>query len=93
MWTKRSLLHLKQIYDYISEDSPKNALKVVTDLSKEIEKATVNPEIYPADKYKINNDGSYRAFEKHRYRLAYRYSENIIRVLRIRHTSREPLPH
>ncbi|MBS1566856.1 MAG: type II toxin-antitoxin system RelE/ParE family toxin, partial [Bacteroidetes bacterium] len=43
------------------------------------------------DKYKTNNDGSYRAFEKHRYRIVYRFGNNIIRVLRVRHTSREPL--
>ena len=49
-----------------------------------------NPEIYGRDKYKINNDGSYRAFEIHRYRIAYRVSGNTIRVLRIKHTKMEP---
>ncbi|MGB0948547.1 MAG: type II toxin-antitoxin system RelE/ParE family toxin [Marinirhabdus sp.] len=41
--------------------------------------------------HKIGNDGSYRAFEKHSYRVSYRITENEIRILRLRHTSRNPL--
>ena len=32
VWTKRSQLHLRAAYNYISEDSPQNALKVVEDI-------------------------------------------------------------
>lgn len=88
--TKRSQQHLKAAYDHINEDSPQNAIKVVEGIAKAMNKAINNPEFYGPDKYKINNDGSYRAFEKYHYRIAYRYSKNIIRVLRIRHTKREP---
>jgi len=49
-----------------------------------------NPEFYGSDKYKKENDGSYRAFEKHHYRINYRFTDNVIRVLRVRHTGREP---
>lgn len=90
VWTKRSQQHLKAAYDHIYEDSPQNAIKVVGSIAKAVNKAIINPEFYGPDKYKINNDGSYRAFEKYHYRIAYRYSKNIIRVLRIRHTKREP---
>ena len=90
VWTRRSQLHLKALFKYINEDSPQNAILVVNDIVEAIEKATVNPEYYNPDKYKIDNDGSYRAFEKHRYRLVYRYQKNTIRVLRIKHTSMEP---
>ena len=90
VWTKRSQLHLKAAYEHIYEDSPQNAIKVVVGIAKAMNKAISNPEFYGPDKYKINNDGSYRAFKTYKYRIAYRYSENIIRVLRIRHTKREP---
>lgn len=90
VWTKRSMLHLKQIHDYISEKSTQNAAKVIEDIFNEMNKAVANPEIYNADKFKTNNDGSYRSFEKHHYRVTYRFHQNVIRVLRIRHTSMEP---
>jgi len=93
VWTNRSKKNLKQVFDYISKDSPKNADRVVDGISNAVYKAVKNPEVYAPDKYKINNDGSYRAFEKHRYRVAYRFTKNIIRVLRIRHTSLEPLEY
>ena len=66
--------------------------KVVEDIAAAVNKAMTNPEFYSPDKYKINNDDSYRAFEKHRYRIVYRFTKNIIRVLRVRHTTMEPKP-
>lgn len=90
VWTRRSLQHMLALYKYISEDSPQNAVKVVNDIMTAAEKAIKNPEYYSPDKYKLNNDGSYRAFEKHHYRVVYRYKQNVIRILRVRHTSMEP---
>lgn len=90
VWTKRSQLHMKQAFEYISKDSPQNALNVLKDIVAAVNKAISNPEFYNADKYKMNNEGSYRAFEKHHYRIVYRFADNVIRVLRVRHTGREP---
>jgi plasmid stabilization system protein ParE len=90
VWTKRSQLQMKAAYNYISEDSPKNAAKVIEDIIIAVNKAITNPEFYGSDKYKINNDNSYRAFEKYHYRIVYRFTKNIIRVLRVRHTKMEP---
>jgi plasmid stabilization system protein ParE len=81
---------MKAAYKYISEDSPQNALKVIEDIIAAANKAITNPEFYNPDKYKVNNDGSYRAFEKHHYRIVYRYNKGIIRILRVRHTKMEP---
>ncbi|MBK8607580.1 MAG: type II toxin-antitoxin system RelE/ParE family toxin [Chitinophagaceae bacterium] len=47
--------------------------------------------MFAPDKFKENNDGSYRAFEKHHYRISYRFDNRVIRILRVRHTSREPI--
>jgi len=90
VWTKRALKHLKKAHEYISKDSPKNALKVVEEITAAVNRAAPDPEIYPADKCKSDNDGSYRAFEKHHFRVAFRFSHKTIRVLRVRHTSMEP---
>ncbi len=90
VWTKLSQQQIKAAYNYIRKDSPQNAAKVVVDILTALDKAITNPEFYSPDKYKTDNDGSYRAFEKHRYRIVYRFSKNIIRVLRVRHTKMEP---
>ena len=90
VWTKRSQQHMKKAYDYISEESQQNAVKLLEDIVAAVNKAISNPGFYGPDKYKKNNDGSYRAFEKHHYRIAYRFSDKIIRVLRVRHSSMEP---
>jgi len=76
--------------EYISLDSTKNALKVVEAIVNAVYKAANNPEVYNPDKYKINNDGTYRAFEKYHYRISYRFERNVIRVLRVRHTKMKP---
>lgn len=90
VWTKRSQNQMKDAFDYISKDSAQNAHKVLEDIVIAVTKAAKNPEFYNPDKFKKNNDGSYRSFEKHRYRITYRFTANTIRVLRVRHTSMEP---
>ncbi|MHB1178098.1 MAG: type II toxin-antitoxin system RelE/ParE family toxin [Daejeonella sp.] len=50
-----------------------------------------HPEKHPLDKFKKNNDGTWRAFEKYHYRISYRITPKEIRVVRLRHTSKSPL--
>lgn len=52
-WTKRSQQHLRAAFKYISEDSPKNAKKVVEEIILSVEKTISNPQFYGPDKYKI----------------------------------------
>ena len=89
-WSKSAIKQFEAAIIYIAADSIQNAEKVFADILKQLGKAVHNPEFFPPDKYKKSNDGSYRAFEKHHYRIVYRFTDNIIRVLRVRHTSREP---
>jgi plasmid stabilization system protein ParE len=89
-WSKTAIKQFEAAITYIASDSANNAEKVLADIAKQLSKAVKNPEFFPPDKYKKANDGSYRAFEKHRYRIAYRFTDNVIRVLRVRHTSKEP---
>ena len=89
-WAKTALKQFEAAINYIAEDSIQNAEKVRKEILEKIEKLRVNPEIYTFDKHKASNDGSYRAFELYRYRIAYRIIEMEIRIFRVRHTSREP---
>jgi plasmid stabilization system protein ParE len=89
-WNKRALNQFNAAIKYIAKDSLQNAENARKDILSKTEKLTANPEIYPPDKYREENDGNFRAFELHHYRISYYVSANEIRVLRVRHTKMEP---
>ena len=86
-------LQLRKIYRYIKNDSPQNAEKVRSKIISSIKELDSNPESHSPDKYRINNDGSYRAYEIYNYRITYHVSEELIIVIRIRHTKMNPLQY
>jgi plasmid stabilization system protein ParE len=87
---KRSL---HEAYAYIKKDSLQNAEKVRSKILASIKELIKNPERYPPDKYRLNNDGSYRAYEIYKYRISYHVSPTEVRVIRIRHTKMIPLEY
>lgn len=89
-WDRHALRQFNKAILFIAEDSIQNAETVSADIIAKIEELPFRPEKYPPDKYKLENDGNYRAFELHRIRVAYFTSADMIRILRVRHTSREP---
>ena len=90
VWNKRAYASLQKAYKTIKEDSLVNAEKVRNDILKITGQLADHPEQYPPDKFKKDNPGNYRAFEKYSYRIAYRYTAKEIRILRIRHVKKEP---
>jgi plasmid stabilization system protein ParE len=93
VWRKLARKQLYQAYQYIKKDSEQAALQVRTSITDTIESLIGNPEKFPLDKYRKNNHGTYRAFEINSYRVAYQVTDTEIRILRIRHTKREPLSY
>jgi plasmid stabilization system protein ParE len=93
IWSHAAMQQLAKAYEYILRDSYQNAQKVKTDILASTKTLSSYPEIYPLDKYRTNNDGSFRAYEIHRYRIAYRVTEKEIIITRVRHTSMDPLPY
>ena len=85
VWNK-----VAEAYQYIKEDSLQNAEKVRDEIFAATQQLAYQPESYPLDKFKRQNPGNYRAFEKHSYRIAYRHTEKQIRILRVRHVKKEP---
>ncbi len=81
---------IKQAYVYIRKSSLQNAEKVKAEILSCIKQLAVNPHRHPPDKYRVNNDLSYRAFEIHKFRITYYVGVNEIRVIRIRHTQMHP---
>ena len=90
IWNKSALENLDRIFLYISNRSIQGVSIVVEAIEIKIEKLQRFPEMYPLDKFKNNNDGTYRAFIVFHYRIAYRFKDNTIKIIRIRHTSQEP---
>ena len=89
-WNRRALKQFDNAIAYIENDSPANAEKFKRDILSRIDDLLKYPEKTAADKYKTNNDGSFRAFELHGYRISYRYKNNKVRIIRIRHTKMNP---
>ena len=92
-WDKAALLQFGRAIDYIAKDSIQNAEKVRAEILEKIGNLSDHPETNALDKYKIDNDGHYRAFELHHLRIAYYVGQDEIRILRLRSTYQEPLPY
>jgi len=90
VWTPRAITELRKAYNYICKDSAQNAKKIVDGLVLLTDQLSLQPEMFPPDKFKKDNDGSWRAFEKYRYRISYRITRREIRIVRLRHTGRSP---
>ena len=90
-WDEAAKNSFKAAIRYIREDSVKNAEKVKKELLKKINSLKDNPDKYPLDKFMNNNDGTFRAFELHHYRVRYAITIGEIVIIQIRHTSMLPL--
>ena len=90
-WNKTAIKQLFEIIQFIEEKQfEEYAKKFETEILNKI-RLLPKSYIYQAfDKYKINNDGTFRAFEYDRYRISFRVKNSEIRILHIRHTSRLP---
>lgn len=93
IWDIEAKEYLRKIYEYIKKDSISYAQKVKSKILSTVKKLKKNPEMFPPDRFKINNPGNYRAFEKYNYRITYKHSETEIRIIRIRHTKQKPLEY
>lgn len=90
VWSKRAYNALEKTYQYIKQDSPANAEKVRQEILQATANLASHPERYPLDKFKHENNGEYRAFELHSLRVAYRFTKDKIKIIRVRHVKQEP---
>lgn len=92
-WHKEASLNFDELLEYLYYESEQAASLVGNAILDEIEKLAAHPTSQPLDRFKKNNDGNFRACIVYSYRISYYVDSNIIYILRIRHTSREPLEH
>jgi len=93
VWDKEAILQLEEVYVYLKEHSLQSANKVRKSIKEDVRGLAKYPEIYNIDRFKKDNDGSIRAFERYSYRVTYKVKETQVLILRVRHTSREPFEH
>ena len=95
VWDRKALDHFKEILSYLAKQSDQ-APKIVKDaIVARLEIIKTNPLICELDKLKDHPNKDFRAFVIYSYRVTYQIKQSAkeIRVLRVRHTSREPLDY
>lgn len=93
VWNTKVRQQYANILNYIADNSIRNAENVRDEIQQKLTALLLHPKKYPADKYKIGNDGNYRAFTVFQYRLSYRIKGKEIQVLSIRHSKMLPEQH
>lgn len=93
VWDKKALDHFKEILTYLEKQSVQAPKIVKSAVVSRLDVIKTNPFISELDKLKIPPNKDFRAFIVFSYRVTYQIKTDLkeIRVLRIRHTSREPL--
>lgn len=93
VWDRKALDHFKDILIFLEKQSDQAPKIVKTAIIARLELIKTNPLVCDLDKLRGSSNKDFRAFVVFSYRVTYQIknSTNEIRVLRIRHTSREPL--
>lgn len=93
VWDRKALDHFKEILTHLQKQSVQAPKIVKSAVVSRLDLIKTNPLISELDKLKDTPNKDFRAFIVFSYRVTYQIELDIkeIRVLRIRHTSREPL--
>jgi plasmid stabilization system protein ParE len=92
-WDRKALDQLKEILEYLTKQSEQAPKIVKSAIISRLDTLKTNPLITEPDKLKEPPDNDFRSFIVFSYRVSYQIKADLreIRILRIRHTSREPL--
>ncbi|MES9882870.1 MAG: type II toxin-antitoxin system RelE/ParE family toxin [Sedimenticola sp.] len=82
-WTEEAIKWLQDIYEYISEDNPETAQKVVDGIYEKSQILKTFPEI--GYKYRDEPDGEIRILLYGHYRIAYIIKYEVVEMLGIFH--------
>ena len=93
IWDRKALDHFKDILTYLEKQSSQAPKIVKSTILARLDVIKTNPLISELDKLKDSPNKDFRAFVVFSYRVTYQIKSDTkeIRILRIRHTSREPL--
>jgi len=92
-WTFMAKDDLKTILSFYKKSSLQGYTLVKRAILDNINTAAESPAIFVTDELKKPKEESIRTFTVYHTRVSYQISENKITILRLRHTSREPLDY
>ena len=81
IWPPAAQKQLVKTYEHNLTRSYQSAKKLMKGIFVSTRSLASNPEMHPPDKYRKNNDGSFRAYELHHYRIVYRVTNKGIIIL------------
>ncbi|MBP7168578.1 MAG: type II toxin-antitoxin system RelE/ParE family toxin [Bacteroidia bacterium] len=93
IWDRKALDHFKVILIYLEKQSQQAPGIVKSAILSRLSLIRKNPLISEVDKLKDSPNKDFRAFVVFNYRVTYQVKsdEKEIRILRVRHTSQEPI--
>ncbi|MFM7032150.1 MAG: type II toxin-antitoxin system RelE/ParE family toxin [Bacteroidota bacterium] len=92
VWDRAALDHFKEILIYLHRESDQAPKIVKTELFKQLSRIKKAPHLFKIDDLIEKPTNDLRVFLVYNYRVTYQIKNelNEIRLLRIRHSSREP---
>ncbi|MBK6640636.1 MAG: type II toxin-antitoxin system RelE/ParE family toxin [Bacteroidia bacterium] len=93
VWDRNALDHFKEILNFLEKQSHQAPKIVKSAIIARLNLIKINPLICELDKLKNSPNKEFRAFVVFSYRVTYQIKTDAkeIRILRIKHTSQEPL--
>lgn len=93
IWDRKALDNFKEILGFLEKRSSVAPIIVKNSILSKIETIKIDPFACEVDKLKDSSNKEFIAFVIFGYRVTFQFKSeaNEIRILRIRHTSREPL--
>lgn len=93
IWDRGALEEFRSILFYLQNQSSNASRIVKLTLFDRLELLKINPSLAEVDRLKNEPNLNFHAFVFFSYRVTYQIIEdkNLIRILRVRHTSKEPL--
>ncbi|OFY82496.1 MAG: hypothetical protein A3F72_00275 [Bacteroidetes bacterium RIFCSPLOWO2_12_FULL_35_15] len=92
IWDRIALDHFKDILSFLSKQSLQAPKIVKEGILSRLDDVKKNAFVFEMDKLKDNPNKEFRAFVIYSYRITYQIkaATKEIRIIRIKHTSREP---
>jgi len=89
-WSTLAFTQFQKIYYFLLGENQRYAEKVRLEVLEKINQVALYLGHFSIEKYKTDNDGSYRYFELRHIRISYKVTATEVWIVRVRHTKMKP---